>query len=131
MTPLPPPDTADTGADRRVAATVRVLHRRRGWAWTTVASVVLFLVGAGVTGALYPGRGPGGAGAVVSGVFVLVLAVLTVVGLVTVAAGNITDGVLCYGMDGFVLFCVAVLAHHSVRVRRQLPSRRSLGAPGL
>jgi hypothetical protein len=267
VTSFPPPDTADTGADLRVAATIRLLHRRRSWAWTTVASLLLFLVVAGVTGALAPGPG---AGAIVGGVFILMLAVLTVAGLVAVvadtvrlhranpeareqarrqtshhsiyahprryprhrvswvlgwismllglfwgiyllpqvvnavgylagagntatfrptsyaqscnstvcgtdgtleigggvaatwpervaigqsfqvrvpvwnawgqpwglidgptAAGNITDGILCYGIDGFVLFCVAVLAHHSVRVRRQLPSRRSVGAPGL
>jgi hypothetical protein len=268
VTPFPP-DTADTGADRRVAATVRLLHRRRGWAWTTVASVVLFLVAAGVTGALNPG--PAGAGAVVGGVFVLLLAVLTVAGLVAVvadtvrlhranpevreqarrrtshhpvtayphryppqhrvswvlgwlsmllwlfwgiylqpqlvnavaylagagstatftptsyaqscnstvcgtdgtlkisggvaatwpervtlgqpfqvrvpvwnawgqpwglidgptAAGNITAGILCDGMGAFVLLCAIVLGQHSVRVRRQLPSRRSVGAPGL
>ena len=269
MIPLPPPDTADTGADRRVAATVRLLHRRRGWAWTTVASLLLFLVVAGVVGALNPSPG---AAAVVGGVSILVLAVLTVVGLAAVvtdtvrlrranseireqarrqvshhpvyahphrypprhrvswvlgwismlmwllfaiyllpqlvnavaylagagstatftptsyaksscnstvcgtdgtleigggvaatwpervtlgqpfrvhvpvwnawgqpwglidgptAGGDIVAGILCDGGCAFVLFCAVVLVHHSARVRRKLPSRRSAGAPGL
>jgi hypothetical protein len=88
VTPLPP-DTADTDADPRVAATIRLLHRRRGWAWTTVASLVLFLVAAGVTGALNPGPAPRGAGVAVGTGFILVLAVLTVVGLVAVVADTV------------------------------------------
>lgn len=33
-------DLPDTGTDPRIADTVRLLHRRRGWAWTLVGSLI-------------------------------------------------------------------------------------------
>jgi len=36
-------ETAVTDPDPEVAATVRLLHRRRGWVWTTVISVVAWV----------------------------------------------------------------------------------------
>jgi hypothetical protein len=47
------------------------------------------------------------------------------------AVGDIAEGILFCGIDGFVLFCATDFAVKRRRMRRQLPSRRSLGAPGL
>src|SRR5215472_13941757 len=41
--PAPGPQGMDPDTDPRVAATVHLLHRRRGWAWTLGASLVAFV----------------------------------------------------------------------------------------
>jgi bacteriorhodopsin len=63
------PDSAETAPDPAVAAAVRLMHRRRGWVWATVISVVAFLVACGLLGARAPNGS--GAGIAVASVFVL------------------------------------------------------------
>jgi hypothetical protein len=58
-----------TESDPEVAATVRLLHRRRGWAWTTVISVVAWLTACGLLGSLAPNAS--GAGLAVAAIFIL------------------------------------------------------------
>ena len=69
-----------TESDPEVAATVRLLHRRRGWAWTTVISVVAWLTACGLLGSLAPNAS--GAGLAVAAVFILLLTVVGIVALV-------------------------------------------------
>ncbi len=73
-------DSAVTETDPEVAATVRLLHRRRGWIWATVISVVAWVTVAGLPGALAPGAS--GAGAAIAAIFVLLLTVVAAVGLI-------------------------------------------------
>jgi len=47
------------------------MHRRRGWVWATVISVVAFLVACGLLGARAPNGS--GAGIAVASVFILLL----------------------------------------------------------
>jgi hypothetical protein len=63
-----------------VAATVRLLHRRRGWAWTAAGSFIGLCVYAVIGSHFFPNP-PGAAGAV-NGLAVIVLLGLTIVGLV-------------------------------------------------
>ena len=73
-------DAAVTDSDPAVAATVRLLHRRRGWIWATVISVVAWVLVCGLLGSLDPNAsGPGEA---VAAIFVLLLTVVAIVGLV-------------------------------------------------
>jgi hypothetical protein len=81
------PGSAATDADPEVAAVVRLLHRRRGWIWATVISVVAWLTAAGLLGGLDPDGS--GAGAAVGTVFVLLLTVAAVVGLVASVADTV------------------------------------------
>jgi hypothetical protein len=75
------PHGTPTETDPDVAATVRLLHRRRGWVWTAVGSAVAWLVTCGLLGSLAPGAaGPGEA---VAAIFVLLL---TIVGVVAIVA---------------------------------------------
>jgi hypothetical protein len=69
-----------TDSDPEVAATVRLLHRRRGWIWATVISVVAWVTVAGLMGSLAPNAG--GPGEAVAAIFVLLLTVVAIVGLV-------------------------------------------------
>lgn len=43
--PMSRQDEPGLDADPQVAATVRLLHRRRGWAWTSVSSFLIFVGG--------------------------------------------------------------------------------------
>jgi hypothetical protein len=81
------PDSAVTDSDPAVADTVRLLHRRRGWIWATVVSVVAGLLAAGLLGALAPGGT--GAGAAVGVIFVLLLTIAAIVGLVASVADTV------------------------------------------
>jgi hypothetical protein len=73
-------DTAVTDSDPAVAAAVRLMHRRRGWIWTTVISVVAWVVACGLLGSLDPdGSGPGVA---VGAILILLLTAAALVGLI-------------------------------------------------
>ena len=73
-------ESAVTDSDPEVAGTVRLLHRRRGWVWTTVISVVAWVTACGLLGSLAPNAS--GAGLAVSAIFILLLTVVAVVALV-------------------------------------------------
>jgi len=81
------PEPAVTDSDPEVAATVRLLHRRRGWAWTTVISVVAWVTACGLLGSLAPNAS--GAGLAVAAIFILLLTAVAVVALVA----SVTDTV--------------------------------------
>ena len=87
------PDSAETAPDPAVAAAVRLMHRRRGWVWATVISVVSFLVACGLLGAR--ATNGSGAGIAVASVFILLLGAVAVVGLVA----SITDTVRLHRLD--------------------------------
>jgi hypothetical protein len=74
------PDSAVTDSDPEVAATVRLLHRRRGWIWATVISVVAWVVVCGLLGSLDPNAS--GPGLAVAAILVLLLTLVAIVGLV-------------------------------------------------
>ena len=104
------PDSAETAPDPAVAAAVRLMHRRRGWLWATVISVVSFLVACGLLGARAPNGS--GAGIAVASVFILVLGAVAMVGLVA----SITDTVRLHRLDPGVRAQAAPrTAHHPVR----------------
>jgi hypothetical protein len=104
------PDSAETAPDPAVAAAVRLMHRRRGWVWATVISVVAFLVACGRLGARAPNGS--GAGIAVASVFILLLGAVAVVGLVA----SITDTVRLHRLDpGVRAQAASRTAHHPVR----------------
>jgi hypothetical protein len=82
-----PSDFAVTDSDPAVADAVRLLHRRRGWVWATVISVVALVLAAGLLGALSPDGT--GAGAAVGVIFVLLLTVAVIIGLVASVADTV------------------------------------------
>lgn len=93
-----------------VAAAVRLLHRRRGWAWATVLSVVAFVVACGLLGSLAPNASGAGLGA--ASVFILLLAAAAVVGLVA----SIVDTVRLHRFDrGVRAQARPRTVHHPVR----------------
>ena len=106
-----PPDSAAGPSDPAdVAAAVRLLHRRRGWIWATVISVIAFLVAAGVLGSAAPNAS--GAGLGVASVFILLLGVTAVVGLVA----SIVDTVRVHRLHPGVRAQAAPrTVHHPVR----------------
>jgi hypothetical protein len=110
LNPVKSPDSAADTADPEVAAAVRLLHRRRGWAWATVVGVVAFLVACGLLGSLAPNAS--GAGLGVASVFILLLAAVAVVGLVA----SVVDTVRLHRLDrGVRAQARARTAHHPVR----------------
>jgi hypothetical protein len=103
------PDSA-AGSDPAVAAAVRLLHRRRGWIWATVVSVVAFLVACGVLGSLAPDAS--GAGLGVASVFILLLGATAVVALVAC----VVDTVRLHRLDpGVRAQARPRTVHHPVR----------------
>jgi hypothetical protein len=78
-------DSTATDSDPEVTAAVRLLHRRRGWIWATVISVVAWLTVAGLLGSLAPDA----SGAAVAAIFVLLLTVVAIVGLVASVADTV------------------------------------------
>jgi hypothetical protein len=70
----------DTGTHPEVDATVRLLHRRRGWGWTGGGSLLALVVFSILGSHLWATAG--GALGAISGLVVLVLLALAVVGLV-------------------------------------------------
>src|ERR1700734_3612262 len=74
------PESAVTDSDPEGAAPVRLLHRRRGWVWTTVISVVAWVTACGLLGSLAPNAS--GAGLAVAAIFILLLTVVGIVALV-------------------------------------------------
>lgn len=95
------------------------MHRRRGWVWATVISVVAFLVACGLLGARAPNGS--GAGIAVASVFILLLGAMAVVGLVA----SITDTVRLHRLDPGVRARAAPrTTHHPVRAHAyQYPPR--------
>jgi hypothetical protein len=77
----------DPDAEALVAATVRLLHRRRGWAWTLGASLVAFVAFAAIVTSLWPNAT--GALEFISGLIFILLIGLASVALTAV----ITDTV--------------------------------------
>jgi hypothetical protein len=93
-----------------VTATVRLLHRRRGWIWTAVGSAVAWLVTLGLLGSLDPNAS--GAAVAVPAIFVLLLTALFVVALVA----SIVDTVRLHRIDpGMRSRAGGNVAHHPVR----------------
>jgi len=84
--PLPATDRR-TGSNPDVSATVRLLHRRRGWAWTCVASLVAVVVYAVIGSHLFPD--PTGALAVISGLVLLALLALAAAGLIVAVVDTV------------------------------------------
>ena len=80
MEPVDSVDSATSETSPKVAATVRLLHRRRGWIWTAVGSAVAWLVTLGLLGSLDPNAS--GAAIAVPAIFVLLLTAVFVVALV-------------------------------------------------
>jgi hypothetical protein len=87
VSPLSGEQVLDPGTDPRVAATVHLLHRRRGWAWTLGASLVAFVAFAAIFTSLWPNAT--GALETISGFIFILLFALAVVALTAV----ITDTV--------------------------------------
>jgi hypothetical protein len=104
------PDSADGGTDpAEVAAAIRLLHRRRGWGWATVLSVIAFVVACGLLGSLAPNAS--GAGLGVASVFIVLLALAAVAGL----AGSVADTVRVHRLDPGVRRAARPrTAHHPV-----------------
>jgi hypothetical protein len=93
LNPVKSADSVASESDPEVAAAVRLLHRRRGWMWATVIGVVAFVVACGLLGSLAPNAS--GAGLGVASVFILLLAVVAVVGLVA----SVVDTVRLHRLD--------------------------------
>ena len=77
--PLPGAKSSDPKSDTGVAATVRLLHRRRGWAWTAggslIALIAFFAIGQNVS------PNPTGASATIFVVIIIALVVLLLAAL--------------------------------------------------
>ncbi len=101
--PAPGKQGAHPGTDPRVAAVVQLLHRRRAWEWTLVASLVALVAFVAIGTSLWPG----GTGAV------SVISAFTVSLLLAVAAVALT----------------AVITD-TVRLRRRDPSVRAQAVSG-
>lgn len=81
--PNPPDGKLSPDAGPQVAATVRLLHRRRGWALTALGSFVGFVAYAIIGSQLFPNAS--GALAAISGLVVILLMGLTLTGLIVAA----------------------------------------------
>jgi hypothetical protein len=105
-------DTTVADADPKVAAAVRLLHRRRGWIWTTVISVIAWVTVAGLLGQLAP-NATGGPGVAVASILILLLTLVAVVGLIA----SVVDTVrLHHRHPGAVrLRASALTAHYPAR----------------
>jgi uncharacterized membrane protein (DUF373 family) len=86
------PESVVTESDPEVAAAVRLLHRRRGWVWTTVISAVAWLVVCGLLGSQ---PNPRGAGLAAGAILTLLLTVLVIVALVA----SVVDTVRLHRLD--------------------------------
>lgn len=103
-------DSAPVEADPEVAVAVRLLHRRRGWLWTAVVSVVAWLVACGLLGSLAPDGA--GAGVAVAVVFILLLTAAAVVALLAA----VIDTIRLHELDkGVRTRAAARTVHHPVR----------------
>ena len=104
------PDSAAPESDPAVAAAVRLMHRRRGWVWATVISVVSFVVACGLLGSLAPDDS--GAGVGVASVFILLLGIVALAALIA----SIVDTVRLHRLDPGVRAQAAPrTAHHPAR----------------
>jgi hypothetical protein len=99
-------DAAGTDSDPAVAATVRLLHRRRGWMVATLISVVAWVAVCGLLGSLDPNAS--GPGLAVAAILVLLLTVVAVVGLVA----SIVDSVKLRRRDAGVRTQALQLTRH-------------------
>jgi len=86
-TPAPGQPGLDPDTDPRVAATVHLLRRRRGWAWTLGGSLVAFVAFVAILTSLWPNAA--GAVAVISGFIIIPLLALAVVALTAVIADTV------------------------------------------
>jgi hypothetical protein len=86
-TPAPGQQGLDPDTDPRVAATVHLLHRRRGWAWTLGGSLVALVAFVAILASLWPYAT--GALETISGFIIILLLALAVVAVTAV----ITDTV--------------------------------------
>jgi len=85
----PQPDSPVADSDPRLAGTVRLLHRRRGWAWTAIGGFLAFLVASSV----YSNRvSVTGSGPLAILVLMTVLGALTVIGLVIAIVDSVLLG---------------------------------------
>jgi hypothetical protein len=108
--------------DPEVAATARLLHRRRGWAWTAGWGFIAFLVAASVYSNRYSDTGSGPVAVLV---LIMVFGALTVAGLIVA----VTDSVLL-GRRPAALRAQAAsyTAHHPVHAHAYRYPPRHLGA---
>ena len=105
-----PADSATSETSPKVAATVRLLHRRRGWIWTAVGSAVAWLVTLGLLGSLDPNAS--GAAIAVPAIFVLLLTAVFVVALVA----SVVDTVRLHRISPHLRRQASGrVAHHPVR----------------
>ena len=114
----------DTGTHPEVDATVRLLHRRRGWGWTGGGNLLALVVFSVIGSHLWANAS--GALGVISGLVVLVLLALTVVGLVMA----VVDTVRLHRRDGAVRDQARMrTSHHSLIAHAyQYPPRHHFGA---
>ena len=114
----------DTGARPEVDATVRLLHRRRGWGWTGGGSLLALVVFTVIGSHLWANAN--GALGAISGLVVLVLLALTVVGLVIA----VVDTVRLHRRDGAVrdLARVGTSHHPLVAHAYRYPPRHHVSA---
>lgn len=98
----------DTDPD--TAATVHLLHRRRGWLWTLTIGVVAWLVAVGLLGTLDPNAS--GAGEAFGAILVILLTAIVVIALIAA----IVDSVKLRGRDpGVRSRASSLTSHHPVR----------------
>ena len=103
-------NSANPEISPEVGATVRLLHRRRGWIWTAVGSAVAWLVTLGLLGSLDPNAS--GAAIAVPAIFVLLLTAVFVVALVA----SIVDTVRLHRISPHLRRQASGrVAHHPVR----------------
>ncbi len=73
-------------SDAQLARTVHLLHRRRGWGWTAAGGFLAFLLASAVYSNRYSATG---SGPVAIPVIMMVLAALTIIGLVVVIVDTV------------------------------------------
>jgi len=114
----------DTGAHPEIDAAVRLLHRRRGWGWTGGGSLLALVVFTVIGSHLWANAN--GALGAISGLVVLVLLALTVVGLVIA----VVDTVRLHRRDGAVrdLARVGTSHHPLVAHAYRYPPRHHVSA---
>jgi uncharacterized protein DUF4352 len=86
--PSPPgaPGAPVASSDTQLARTVHLLHRRRGWGWTAAGGFLAFLLASAVYSDRYSATG---SGPVAILVIMMVLAALTIIGLVVAVVDSV------------------------------------------
>ncbi len=111
--PVTLPGSTAAESDRDVTAAVRLMHRRRGWIWTAVISVVAWLVAVGVVGSQSPNGA--GAGTDVAAILVVLLTVAAVAALVASVIDTVRLRRLRRQHPGVRQQAAQAAAHHPVR----------------